>query len=40
MLFDFIGENNSNELSDTGKNQISVKRLFFEFDVQQDKDYP
>lgn len=27
MMFDFIGENNSNELCDTRKDQISMQRL-------------
>ena len=28
MMVDFVCENNSNKLGDTGKNQISMKRLF------------
>ena len=28
MMFELIGENNSNELCDTGKNQISMQRFF------------
>lgn len=27
MMFDFIGESNSNELRDTGKDQISMQRF-------------
>ena len=28
MMVDFVCENNSNKLGDTGKNQICMKRLF------------
>ena len=41
MMVDFVCKNNSNELCDTGKNQICMQSLFhFESGALQDTDYP